>query len=181
MQTPLKTFAVSTALMLSTALAGCGSEETPEAAPGTPSSSTSTALPECTADDVVVTAGAARSDEPTITIPDTCAPPSTLVSKDLIAGSGPAAQQGANLSVNYTLVTWSDKAKLDSSYGRGPFDLENLGSAAVIDGWNQGLIGIKAGARRLLVVPPELGYGAGGNGIAPNETLVFVIDATTIG
>jgi peptidylprolyl isomerase len=50
----------------------------------------------------------------------------------------------------------------------------------VIDGWNEGLLGMKEGGRRLLVVPPDKGYGQGGNGIRPGETLVFVVDAVKV-
>jgi peptidylprolyl isomerase len=82
--------------------------------------------------------------------------------------------------MNYTLVTWSDKQKLDSSFDRGqPFEL-TLGAGMVIPGWDQGLEGVQEGTRRLLIIPPDLGYGAGGNGIKPNETLVFVTDAVDV-
>ena len=57
-----------------------------------------------------------------------------------------------------------------------------LGQAGVIQGWNEGLVGMKKGGRRLLIIPPELGYGASGQGpIGPNETLVFVVDAAQVG
>src|SRR5690606_21013806 len=113
-------------------------------------------------------------------IPDDCDPPKQLVVKDLVPGSGPAAAAGDQLTMNYSLVTWSDKQKLDSSFDRGePFEL-TLGSGMVIPGWEQGLEGVQQGARRLLIIPPDLGYGAGGNGIKPNETLVFVTDAVDV-
>ena len=135
--------------------------------------------PECTVDDIKV--DGAFGETPTITIPDNCTPPTTLLSEDLVKGTGPEAKAGDTVETNYHLVTWSDKEVLDSSFERGQtFPLENLGNAPVIDGWNQGLIGIQEGTRRLLVVPPDLGYGQGGNGVAPNETLVFVVDAVSI-
>jgi peptidylprolyl isomerase len=58
-----------------------------------------------------------------------------------------------------------------------------LGQAQVIAGWNEGLIGAQAGSRRLLVIPPDQGYGSQGSGdaIAPNETLIFVVDVISIG
>ncbi|WP_067683037.1 FKBP-type peptidyl-prolyl cis-trans isomerase [Nocardia miyunensis] len=134
---------------------------------------------ECTADDVKTTGG--FGDAPTITIPGDCDPPTHLVTKDLITGTGPAAKTGDQVSMNYTLVTWSDKKKLDSSFDRHePFPLQ-LGAGQVIPGWDQGLVGIKQGGRRLLIIPPDLGYGEGGNGIKPNETLVFVTDAVKVG
>ncbi|MEU8894723.1 FKBP-type peptidyl-prolyl cis-trans isomerase [Nocardia sp. NPDC048505] len=134
---------------------------------------------ECTADDIEVVGGFGTA--PKITIPDTCTPPTKLVTKDLVAGSGAGAAAGQAVTMNYSLVTWSDKKKLDSSFDRGkPFPL-TLGAGQVIQGWDQGLVGVQQGARRLLIVPPALGYGAGGNGIQPNETLVFVTDAVKIG
>ncbi|MEV0293995.1 FKBP-type peptidyl-prolyl cis-trans isomerase [Nocardia sp. NPDC050710] len=134
---------------------------------------------ECTADDIKVDGG--YGDNPKITIPDNCDPPKQLVVKDLVAGSGPGAAAGQALTMNYSLVTWSDKKKLDSSFDRGkPFQL-TLGAGMVIPGWEQGLEGVQQGARRLLIIPPELGYGKGGNGIKPNETLVFVTDAVAVG
>lgn len=163
--------AVATVL-LAAGLAGCGSDAEP--------SSTSTG-PQgaCTADDVTVTG--APASEPTITIPDTCTPPTTLVVKDLAPGSGAPVAEGGTLSVNYSLVTWSDKKTLDTSWSRGePYPLTDVGHSQVIDGWNQGVIGMKAGGRRLLIIPPALGYGEGGNGVAPNETLVFVLDAVSV-
>ena len=95
-------------------------------------------------------------------------------------GPNRVVQQGNTVQTDYLLVTWSDKKVVDTSFGRGPFAVQDVGHAQVIDGWNQGLIGMKQGGRRLLIVPPDLGYGQGGNGIQPNETLVFVIDAVTV-
>lgn len=134
---------------------------------------------ECTADDIDVEG--AFGATPTVTLPDDCTPPATLLTKDLVAGSGPAAANGDSVETNYHLVTWSNQQVLDSSFDRGQtFVVEPLGQAQVIAGWNQGLVGIQEGTRRLLVIPPDLGYGQGGNGIAPNETLVFVIDGVSI-
>lgn len=135
--------------------------------------------PACTADDIEVAGG--FGENPEVTLPDDCSPPTELLSKDLVAGDGPVAEAGSTLVTDYQLVTWSDGLVLDSSFDRGqPFPLENLGNAPVIDGWNEGLVGIKQGTRRLLVVPPDKGYGQGGNGIQPDETLVFVVDAVEV-
>jgi peptidylprolyl isomerase len=167
-------------------VAACGQANNPQQAasqppgPTVPASSTAPASKgrECTADDVKTTGK--FGEAPTITIPDDCDPPKKLITKDLSDGTGPAAHAGQKLSMNYTLVTWSDKQKLDSSFDRGqPFDL-TLGQGDVIKGWDQGLIGIKQGGRRLLIIPPDLAYGQGGNGIKPNETLVFVTDAVSV-
>ncbi|BDU01864.1 FKBP-type peptidyl-prolyl cis-trans isomerase [Nocardia sputorum] len=173
------------------ALAACGSDDEPSPVTVSPTKTTAAAGAsaqrpatqskgrECTAEDITVSGefGAA----PKITVPDNCDPPKQLIVKDLKEGSGPGAAPGQALTMNYALVTWSDKKTLDSSFDRGkPFQL-TLGAGQVIDGWDQGLVGVREGARRLLIVPPELGYGAGGRGIAPYETLVFVTDAVSVG
>ncbi|GAA3546415.1 FKBP-type peptidyl-prolyl cis-trans isomerase [Nocardioides daeguensis] len=171
--------------VLATSACGDSEEEKASDSTSTPSTTPSSDAPvapageECTADDITVEGDFGAV--PTITVPDDCAPPTTLLSKDLVTGTGPAAKAGDTVETNYHLVTWSNKQVLDSSFERGEtFPLEDLGNAPVIDGWNQGLIGVQKGTRRLLVVPPALGYGQGGGGIAPNETLVFVVDAVSI-
>jgi len=148
------------------------------AAPAAPA--TATALAACTVDDIAVSGSAGR--KPTITVPDTCSPPAQLLSKDLEVGTGPEVTEGVTMQTHYDLVTWSDKQELDSSWSRGePFPLEDVGRAQVIDGWNEGLLGMRQGGRRLLVVPPDKGYGSqGGGGIKPGETLVFVVDAIKV-
>ncbi|MEC3976654.1 FKBP-type peptidyl-prolyl cis-trans isomerase [Amycolatopsis sp. H20-H5] len=165
----------------------CGSK-TDNAAPAAtqPSAPASSVAPagaaskgkECTAEDIKTTGK--FGENPTITVPDSCDPPKKLIVKDLSEGTGTGAKAGQQLTMNYSLVTWSDKKKLDSSFDRGePFPLA-LGTGAVIPGWDQGLVGIKQGGRRLLIIPPDLAYGQGGRGIQPNETLVFVTDAVTV-
>ncbi|WP_026361310.1 FKBP-type peptidyl-prolyl cis-trans isomerase [Amycolatopsis nigrescens] len=134
---------------------------------------------ECTAEDIKVTGAAGAPPE--ITIPATCKPPTKRLSKDLTPGTGAEAKAGSQLEMNYLLVSWSDKEKKDSSFDRGePFPL-SLGEGSVIKGWDEGLVGIKQGARRLLVIPPAEGYGPNGKGtIKPNETLVFIVDAVKV-
>jgi len=116
----------------------------------------------------------ALNTEPEIKILDSAAP-TTLVSEDLIAGNGKAAEANSTLTVQYKLMTWSDKNIADSSWSRGNPATFPLGS--VIPGWQQGLPGMKVGGRRLLIIPSDLGYGSNGAGpIKPNETLIFVVD-----
>jgi peptidylprolyl isomerase len=176
------------AAALAAGLVSCSSPSSGSPSGGSPATATSAPAaapsaaptgPACTVDDITVT-GAAGS-KPTITIPDTCSPPKELLSKDLVVGTGPEVTEGVTMQTHYDLVTWSDKRELDSSWSRGtPFPLENVGRAQVIDGWNEGVLGMKQGGRRLLVVPPDKGYGQGGNGIRPGETLVFVVDAVQV-
>nr|WP_042196918.1 FKBP-type peptidyl-prolyl cis-trans isomerase [Kibdelosporangium sp. MJ126-NF4]CEL22628.1 peptidylprolyl isomerase, FKBP-type [Kibdelosporangium sp. MJ126-NF4]CTQ89770.1 peptidylprolyl isomerase, FKBP-type(EC:5.2.1.8) [Kibdelosporangium sp. MJ126-NF4] len=133
---------------------------------------------ECTADDVKVEGEFGA--KPTITIPATCQPPKKLLSKDLKPGTGAEVKAGSTATVFYQLITWSDKKEVDGNFGDKPFPVQNVGQARVIPGWNEGLIGLKANGRRLLVIPPDKAYGEGGQGIKPNETLVFVIDAQQV-
>ena len=112
----------------------------------------------------------------------TGAPPRKLVKEDIVKGTGPAAKKGDTLVVHYVGMNFSNGHEFDASWDTGsPFPLQ-LGAGQVIAGWDKGLIGIKKGGRRKLVIPPELGYGAQGYppDIPPNETLVFVIDAVSV-
>lgn len=117
--------------------------------------------------------GAANS-APTITAPKGAAP-SVLETKDIIVGTGAAAVATSTLTVHYTLMSWSTGKVVESSWTSG--QPATFALAQVIPGWQQGIPGMKAGGRRLLVIPPALGYGAAGAGpIGPNETLIFVVD-----
>ena len=115
--------------------------------------------------------------EPLITLPGG-EPPADLQTMDLVVGSGAEVLSTSTLTVNYSLVTWSDEKAVESSFASGPATFPLSG---VILGWQQGLLGAREGGRRVLVIPPDLGYGAGGAGsIKPNETLVFVVDIISI-
>jgi peptidylprolyl isomerase len=106
-------------------------------------------------------------------------PPAKLTVVDIVKGSGAGATDGDTLTVDYAGTSWSTGKEFDASWNRGqPFPV-TLGQGSVIQGWEQGLQGMKQGGRRLLVIPPDLGYGSSGSGakIKPNETLLFVIDA----
>jgi peptidylprolyl isomerase len=105
-------------------------------------------------------------------------PPAKLTVVDVVKGTGAGAQSGDSLTVDYAGDSWSTGKEFDASWKTGqPFPL-TLGQGSVIKGWDEGLVGMKQGGRRLLVIPPDLGYGANGSGsaIKPNETLVFVVD-----
>jgi FKBP-type peptidyl-prolyl cis-trans isomerase len=100
-----------------------------------------------------------------------------LKSEDLTVGSGDEAKTGKTVSVHYT-GTLTDGSKFDSSLDRGkPFEFQ-LGAGRVIKGWDQGVVGMKAGGKRKLTIPSELAYGARGFPpvIPPNATLVFEIE-----
>jgi FKBP-type peptidyl-prolyl cis-trans isomerase len=117
---------------------------------------------------------------PVITVPKS-APPSGLVVKTLIKGSGPAVAKGQEVVAQYVGVNWRTRTVFDSSWSRGaPFGFE-IGAtpAQIIPGWDKGLVGIPVGSRVLLVIPPKDGYGSAGQaqaGIKGTDTLVFVVD-----
>ena len=117
---------------------------------------------------------------PTVVVPSG-SPPTQLESADLITGTGPAAKTGDSLTVQYVLATYSSGKTVQSSWTSQPFSF-TLGQG-VIQGWDDGVVGMKVGGRRELIVPPSLGYGASspGSGIAANDTLVFIIDLQKIG
>ena len=140
----------------------------------------STAAPSkpCTADQITVTTNVGSA--PTVTLPKDCTTPTTLLSKDIVPGNGTAIAKGDTISADYQLTTWSNDQMVQQSFGSQPFSTE-IGVGQVIPGWDQGLIGEKAGGRRLLVVPPALGYGnQAQDGIKANETLVFIIDVHSV-
>ncbi len=104
--------------------------------------------------------------------------PDGLKYTDNKVGDGATATSGSKVSVHYTGWLYKDGAKgakFDSSLDRGqPFDF-TLGAHQVIQGWDEGVAGMKVGGERTLIIPPELGYGARGAGgvIPPNATLMF--------
>ena len=138
-------------------LTGCGDKEVSSSADNLPTVTTN------------------QGEAPTIGAPSGEAP-TTLITKDIIVGTGAEALPTSTMTVHYTLMSWSNGALVESSWASGSpatFPLAN-----VIVGWQQGIPGMKVGGRRLLVIPPDLGYGAQGGGpIGPNETLIFVVDA----
>ena len=107
-------------------------------------------------------------------------PAPQLTSTDTVVGTGAAAKAGDTLSVNYT-GKLQDGTVFDTSVGKTPFEFQ-LGSGQVIPGWDKGMVGMKVGGKRTLVIPPELAYGAQGAGstIPPNATLTFDIELLAI-
>jgi FKBP-type peptidyl-prolyl cis-trans isomerase len=148
---------------LATALTACGSNETrtvSEAATAT-------------------TAAPAKACVP---------PPTELVVKDLAPGTGDAARFRSAVLVEYTGWLYDGcapdfkGAEFDSSVGKQPISLM-VGVGRVIRGWDEGLIGLKEGGKRLLIIPPEKAYGAAGapgGKIPPNSTLVFEVTLAKI-
>jgi peptidylprolyl isomerase len=116
-------------------------------------------------------------DKPQVDIP-AGDPPQELELEDLAVGEGDEASPGQQVEVHYVGISWSNGEQFDASWDRGDTFTFPLGGGRVIQGWDQGVAGMKVGGRRRLTIPPHLGYGGRGAGgvIAPGETLVFVVD-----
>ncbi|MGW3654597.1 FKBP-type peptidyl-prolyl cis-trans isomerase [Streptomyces sp. NPDC005151] len=123
-----------------------------------------------------ITAGAKFGEKPTLSKGEGD-PPKDLKTRVVSEGKGATLKNGDAIQVNYLGQAWDSTKPFDNSFDRKqPFDL-TLGAGMVIKGWDQGLLGKKVGSRVQLVIPPDLGYGAQGQGdIKPNATLVFVVD-----
>jgi FKBP-type peptidyl-prolyl cis-trans isomerase/parvulin-like peptidyl-prolyl isomerase len=104
---------------------------------------------------------------------------SGLEKADLVVGTGPEAEEGDTVLVHYTGYL-ADQTVFDSSTGGAPFEV-TIGQGQVIQGWELGLVGMKVGGKRQLIIPPDLAYGATGQGeIPPNATLTFDIELISV-
>ena len=123
------------------------------------------------------------SKEPTIKRP-TGPAPKKLVSTNLIKGTGATARDGDTLYVNYVGELYKNGKVFDASWKDTPGQTYSfvLGQGHVIPGWDHGLVGMKVGGRRELIIPPSLAYGKSGSGsvIPPNATLIFVVDLVKV-
>ena len=119
--------------------------------------------------------------KPVVTVP-AGDPPADLVIEDLAVGDGKEATKGANVEVHYVGVAWSTQREFDASWNRGDTFEFRLGAGQVISGWDQGVAGMKVGGRRVLIIPPHMGYGNQGAGgvIKGGETLIFVVDLLNV-
>lgn len=122
---------------------------------------------------VLPVVSAVAGEAPTISKPSGT-PPAELTTKDIIVGTGTEVVPTSTLTVHYTLMAWSSGKIIESSWTGQP---ATFPLAQVVEGWQKGLPGAKVGGRRLLILPPAMGYGAAGSGpIGPNETLIFTVD-----
>jgi len=122
---------------------------------------------------VLPVVSAVAGEVPTISKPEGSAP-TELTTKDIIVGTGAEVLPTSTLTVHYTLMAWSTGKIIESSWAGQP---ATFPLAGVVEGWQKGLPGSKEGGRRLLILPPSMGYGAAGSGpIGPNETLIFAVD-----
>jgi len=174
------------AAALTAALAGCGGSSSPS---GRQLSSNEAPAPSAAASCVpaspVAEAAAGTTDlakKPEVEVPDG-PPPCDLVIGDIVPGTGAAAKAGDMLTMKYVGVLYATGKQFDASWDRGQDFTFGLGAQQVIQGWDQGLVGMKVGGRRQLIIPPQLGYGDQGAGadIPPGATLIFVVDLVKIG
>ena len=150
--------------------------------PSTDATSADAASTDATSADAPSTDATSAADQST---PDAPPPaPTQLESKDLIVGTGAEAKPGDSVTVQYVGVAYSNGKVFDASWNRNqPFQF-TLGEGQVIAGWDDGVVGMKVGGRRELIIPADLAYGANapaGSGIAPNDTLIFVVDLVKVG
>ena len=161
-------------LALSLFAAGCGDDEE-EQTQTTEPAATATATPTAEATE---SADLEDTDTKPVIEKPSGDPPTELVKKDIVKGKGKTARKGSQLSMQYVGVSFSTGEEFDASWDRGePFTFE-LGGGQVIQGWDQGIEGMKVGGRRQLTIPPDLAYGPAGAppAIGPDETLIFVVD-----
>ena len=120
----------------------------------------------------------APNEKPEVSVPVGEAPSYQLELEDLEVGDGDEAVAGKIVEVHYVGVSWKDGSQFDASWDRGDTFKFGLGKGQVIQGWDQGVAGMKVGGRRRITIPPLLGYGKRGAPpvIGPDETLVFVVD-----
>lgn len=187
--------ALTLAALASAALiAGCGSSESlskiqpttqnPHAAAevealekAEPASKTSSSTTTSSSQTVSTPTTGPLSKKPKVTVPSG-PPPSKTETKEIVTGTGPEAKAGDTVTVNYVGVLYKSGKEFDSSWSRNETFSFALGRKQVIEGWDKGVIGMRVGGRRELIIPASEGYGAKGSPpkIPGNEALVFVVD-----
>jgi len=180
------------ALGVGAAIAGCGSSSVApgvQQAPGagltadtstvaSASTSSTTTSSATTSSDVKLPA--AFNTKPKV-VPPSGPPPTKLVVKDLIKGTGPAATASSTVTVQYVGILYKGGKQFDASWNDGQGKPVSFPLSGVIKGWEQGIPGMRVGGRRELIIPPSLAYGSTAQAKIPaNSTLVFVIDLHSI-
>ncbi|MGQ0575192.1 MAG: FKBP-type peptidyl-prolyl cis-trans isomerase [Pseudonocardia sp.] len=165
------------------AIAGCGSSATDADQPAPPpAAAPAAAAPGASANGVpALTGNPSDLSAPTQGLAGGAQPPTQLVTDDLVVGTGQAAAPSDTVEVRYTGTLYTDGTLFDSSWARGAEPI-SFPLSGVVPGFAQGIEGMQPGGRRVIVIPPELGYGPRGQGPIPaNSTLVFVVDLVAIG
>ena len=118
------------------------------------------------------------NEKPQVEVPADTPPSYQLELEDIVVGDGDEAVAGNVVEVHYVGVAWSNGQQFDASWDRGDTFRFPLGGGQVIQGWDEGVAGMRVGGRRRITIPPMMAYGRRGAGgvIGPDETLVFVVD-----
>lgn len=176
-----KALAVPCLIGLAALTAACGSSTAPGVQTAPSAGLTAPAVTSTTST-AATPLPTALSHKPTVVVPKG-APPKSLVKIDLIKGTGPVATATSTVTVQYVGVLYSNGKQFDASWNDGSGQPTSFSLAGgVIQGWTEGIPGMRVGGRRELIIPPDLGYGKAGSPpkIPPNATLVFVIDLHSI-
>ncbi len=159
-------------------IAGCGSSGSNSIGVGNESSS----VPTATETTPTPTTGTTPTSgplatEPTVTVPKG-PPPTTLVTKEIITGTGAEAKAGESVTVNYVGALYSNGKVFNASWETKAPATFPLEEGKVIPGWVKGVAGMHVGGRRELIIPAELAYGKPGRPptIPPNSPLIFIVD-----
>ena len=176
-------------LVMAALIAGCGSSSSSTITVGNESdvssvphvsgekTSSASSTPTTPTSTVKTPTSGPLATQPKVTVPSG-SPPTTLVTKEIITGTGPEAKAGDPVTVNYVGVLYHGGKEFDASWKRNEPFAFTLGKGQVIKGWDQGVAGMKVGGRRELIIPSELAYGKTGSPptIPANAPLVFVVD-----
>jgi FKBP-type peptidyl-prolyl cis-trans isomerase len=180
----IRTLTICALAAVAFALGACGDSEDnadlPAAVPANPAETTPTETMTAPATATGKTKSGISTDlssKPTIP-KQSGKEPTKLVVKDIVKGKGKAAKLDDRLTVHYVGSVFSSGEEFEASWDGGETAQFPLSQGQLIDGWVQGIPGMKVGGRRMLVIPSELAYGASGSPpkIGPDEALVFVID-----
>jgi peptidylprolyl isomerase len=180
-----RSLVIAGAVALST-LAGCGSSTPPAGTPA-PAESSAAEAPAPSSSPIPSVAGVpALTGNPTDVTKQSSAkagtgqPPAKLVTQDVVVGKGQAAKLTNTVDVRYTGTLYSNGTEFDSSWSRGEAPT-SFPLSGVVPGFAQGIAGMQPGGRRVIVIPPDQGYGNTDNGPIPaGSTLVFVVDLVGI-
>jgi peptidylprolyl isomerase len=178
-----RSIVAAAAVVLATA-AGCGSGAGSGAPPAPPAAGSSAPAPSAAAPAPVAGVPPLTGNPTDLTQPSQAEagsgqPPAGLVTQDIVVGTGPAAAAADTVDVQYSGTLYSDGTLFDSSWSSGAPATFPLN--AVVPGFAQGIEGMQVGGRRVIVIPPDLGYGAQTRGPIPGgSTLVFVVDLVGI-
>lgn len=166
-----------TMTLLLTACAQSPDSGTPSALPTNPTSPAATGSSD-KGDASAYVVSTDMSTKPTIEIAPGAGNVTELIVKDIVEGTGTAVQATDTLTVHYVGIGALSRQQFEASWDAGTTATFPLNG--VIAGWQQGMLGMKVGGRRLLVIPGELAYPDGGPGIQPGETLIFIIDLISV-